>query len=70
MPVFMGFGSFLGFAVAAYAAFAMKSDIQLGIAVTGFFAGLILWGAAVIIGRLDSLEGYAHEQHLREERKN
>lgn len=67
MQALMGFGSVVAFCVAGYAVFAMRSDIQLGIAVTGFFAGLILWGLAVVCGRLDSLQSYAHAQHLKDE---
>ncbi len=51
MALIMGIGSALGFAVAVLALLAMRSDIQLGIAVVGFFSGLILWGQCAIIGR-------------------
>jgi hypothetical protein len=64
MQAFMGIGSALGFIVAAYAVYVMKSDIQLGIAVTGFFAGMILWGLAVAVGHLSKMEGYAHAAWL------
>lgn len=66
MPVFMGLGSVIAFCVAAFAVYSMKSDIQLGLAITAFFAGLILWGLAVVLGRLDGLQSYAHERHLRD----
>jgi hypothetical protein len=44
LAVLVGFASVLAFAVAIYAAYSMKTDIQLGIVVTGFFAAWILWG--------------------------
>jgi hypothetical protein len=61
MQGFLGVGSALGFVVAGAAAYLTRSDIQLGIVATGFFAGLILWGQAVLIGRIEMLEAYAYE---------
>ena len=52
MQVLMGIGSVLGFGVAFLGIASMKSDIQLQIAVTGFFSALILLGLAVMFGRL------------------
>lgn len=63
----MGFGSVLAFAVALLVAYNTRSDIQLGIVVTGAAAGFILWGQAVMFARLDALEGYAHEQSLKDQ---
>lgn len=55
MQTFMGIGSVLAFTAAAFALHAMRSDIQLGIAATAFFSGLIMVGLAAVIGKLNRL---------------
>lgn len=52
MRVLMVIGAVLAFLVAGAAAAAAKSDIQITIAVVGFFSGLIMIGLASVLGRL------------------
>ena len=56
MQFLLGIIGVLGFATCALGLISMKSDIQLIIAVIGFFSGFILIGLAVLIGRLSRLQ--------------
>jgi hypothetical protein len=52
MRIVMFVGAALAFAVAGAAAAAIRSDIQIMIALLGVFAGIIMLGIAGVLGRL------------------
>ena len=51
MRVLMIFGAVLGMLVAAFGAVSMKSDIQVIIALVGFFSAFILLGMSALFDR-------------------
>lgn len=51
MRVLMIFGAILGMLVAVFGAMSMRSDIQVIIALIGFFSAFILFGMSALFDR-------------------
>jgi len=54
MPILLVIGAIIGFVVAAIAMLNLATDIQIIVALVGFFGGLLSLGQLAILRRFDS----------------
>lgn len=55
LQVVLILGSVAGFIIGIIGVMSIASDIQVGIAITGFFAGVVLLGLSGVVKRLDQI---------------